>query len=87
MARLCEYRVGRGEPLGGIFHRWGDDYTYGEGDEKIPVTVAIVENLDTGSVTTVAPVDITFFDRPDPLSPDHNEESQPLLVRLVEAER
>ncbi|MEM1295453.1 MAG: hypothetical protein AAGH89_08805, partial [Verrucomicrobiota bacterium] len=69
--RPCIVKVEKREPDGkhpprmvdteGIFHRFGDSWTYAE-DMKIPLTVAIVELKETGEVLMECPADIRFTD-------------------------
>lgn len=88
MARLCEYTDERGEKRPGIFHRWGSDFVWGPGDEKIPSTVAIVEDFLSRRVHNVPTNQVTFLESPDPLSPEgQTERAQKILKRLADAER
>jgi hypothetical protein len=87
MARLCSYKGERGDMKAGVFHRWADSYEYGQGDEKIPCTVGLVEDMDSGKTFFVDPGDLVFHPRPKPLTPEHDDEAQALLERLIECER
>ena len=84
MARPCDYRDNSGTHLG-IFLRWGQTYEYGLGDEKVPITVAIVEDYETGKVKELPPAAVTFVERPDLLTEDEGERE--LLHRLSESDR
>ena len=43
-----------------LFHRWGDTIS----NERLPVTIAIVEDVKTGEIYCVDPDLIEFKDRP-----------------------
>jgi len=42
-----------------LFHKWGETIS----DERLPITIAIVEDVETGEIFQVDPDKIQFTDR------------------------
>lgn len=83
MARPCKFKSGEREPWReGIFHRWGDAWVYGNGDERIPQTIAIAEDYEEGRVFSTEPDHILFVGFPDPA--DDSEEARQWTARMAE---
>ena len=49
------------------FHRWADSYTYVD-DKPFAVTMAILENVDSGEVSKINPNDLTFISEEEAIS-------------------
>ena len=83
MPRPCKYKGGpRSEWVDGIFHRWGDAWAYGNGDDRLPFTIAIVEDYEEGKVHSVNPEDVLFTAMPDEF--DTSDDAVQLRDRLAQ---
>lgn len=58
-ARACIIVIKHGDDIQGTFHRWADSYYHDESNNRVPLTVAIVEGAD-GRVYTAEPDEIRF---------------------------